>query len=239
MSDKVPDEYERSAAEEANIKLGNLPGGSTLLSNPKLGAEVLTTYEEKEKLIRENSDLESENRTDPLTGLPNGRALDEMLLGLEDNWQRSNEKGELSYGTFIAADLTHLKMANEAFGHDIGNRYLKEAAKILKDVLRQSDRVFRLGNTADEFIIHLGGQISKGELNNIEERINQSFETLQGEFRREYPNIDMSVSLASAGRDPGMNPIEAAHSALNKLSAAKRERERRTGERGGRVDVSD
>lgn len=230
-----------SAAHEANEKIGNIPGGTKTLSDPAIGAQILTTYEQNSALKRENVNLELENRTDHVTGLPNGRAYKEMLLGLEDKWHRLKKKDNQKSGTFIAADLTGLKKVDDdpSMGHDVGDLYLREGAKIFLGVLRASDRVCRLGDFSDEYMLHLSGPVFKKELAEIKIRINEGFADTQAEFRRTYPSIVMSVSLSSCSYNSEVNPGKAASEALRKLGDAKKKRERETGLRGEKVEVPD
>ena len=230
-----------SAAHETNEKIGNIPGGTKILSDPAIGTQILTTYEQNSALKRENINLEIENRTDHVTGLPNGRAYKEMLLGLEDKWNRLKKKDNQKSGTFLAADLTGLKKINDdpSMGHDVGDLYLREGAKIFLGVLRVSDRVCRLGDFSDEYMLHLSGSVSKGELAELKIRIDQGFADTQAGFRRTYPSIVMSVSLSGCSYNSEVNPMSAASEALKKLGEAKKKGERESGLRGEKVEVPD
>jgi diguanylate cyclase (GGDEF)-like protein/PAS domain S-box-containing protein len=78
---------------------------------------------------------------DSLTGLYNRRYYEYILpkLDREDNLPLS----------IIVADLNGLKLANDVFGHEAGDRLLKTSARILKDSIRGEDVVIRWGG--DEF----------------------------------------------------------------------------------------
>jgi two-component system, cell cycle response regulator len=76
---------------------------------------------------------------DPLTGLANRRALEEAKL-------------PASY-SLIELDLDHFKQVNDRFGHDAGDRVLKQVARVLRESVREQDQTFRLGG--EEFLVLL------------------------------------------------------------------------------------
>jgi two-component system cell cycle response regulator len=83
---------------------------------------------------------------DPLTGLPNRRALMERL---HCEWARlERHGGELS---FIMADLDHFKRVNDLYGHHIGDKLLQETSKALAGQCRENDLPVRYGG--EEFAI--------------------------------------------------------------------------------------
>ncbi len=79
-----------------------------------------------------------EARTDALTGLPNRRALLDVL-------EEQLETAEDHPFAFALIDLDHFKRVNDAFGHTVGDNVLKELAEIMRK--SASDECFfaRLG----------------------------------------------------------------------------------------------
>lgn len=75
--------------------------------------------------------------------------------------------------TFIIADLLRLKHINDSYGHSKGDKYIKETARILKDLFeKDGSRVYRLGG--DEFAIITTNNdldILDIELNEARERV--------------------------------------------------------------------
>jgi len=86
--------------------------------------------------------------TDPLTSLPNRRALDEILQREIERSKRYNRPLSV-----MVIDLDNFKMVNDTFGHSFGDEVLKTVGKILRESCRKVDIVGRYGG--DEFIIIL------------------------------------------------------------------------------------
>jgi diguanylate cyclase (GGDEF)-like protein len=84
------------------------------------------------------------SRTDPLTGVANGRAFsDRASLALAEMHRSRNPM------TFCYLDLDHFKAVNDTLGHREGDELLRVLASALKSRLRSTDMVARLGG--DEF----------------------------------------------------------------------------------------
>ncbi len=85
---------------------------------------------------------------DHLTGLPNRKLLKERMEQLLIEQERRHD-----YSALLFLDLDHFKQINDSLGHNIGDLILIETAHRLKQTLRKSDTLSRLGG--DEFIILL------------------------------------------------------------------------------------
>ena len=83
---------------------------------------------------------------DPLTGLPNRRALMARLLR---EWARIERHG----GTlsFVMADIDHFKRVNDSYGHGLGDQMLQEIARSIAGQCREVDLPGRYGG--EEFAI--------------------------------------------------------------------------------------
>ena len=93
-----------------------------------------------------NERLESLSLIDPLTQLLNRRALNELI---SHQLARANRNGEPL--TFLMIDLSGFRELNAKLGNMEGNRVLMEFARLLKNVFRGGDLVFRQGG--DEFLV--------------------------------------------------------------------------------------
>lgn len=86
---------------------------------------------------------------DPLTGLPNRALLSEYGSRLIAAAQRSHDRGALLF-----IDLDRFKPINDQYGHEVGDRVLRDVAMRLIDCTRHEDVVARVGG--DEFVAMLG-----------------------------------------------------------------------------------
>lgn len=87
---------------------------------------------------------------DVLTGLPNRKSF---YMKLEDMLLQSRRRSSDNTWALMFMDLDRFKHINDTLGHDIGDELLKKTADRIKECLRESDHVFRLGG--DEFTIIL------------------------------------------------------------------------------------
>ncbi len=132
----------------------SLPKRSQWLSD-EIDVLYQETYELVDRLQTLYVDVEQKNQElaykamhDELTGLGNRNKLNyelDLILKLE-----SYEQGTWAV---IALDLDNFKQVNDNLGHLIGDELLKIIARRIKDTIRQTDFVCRLGG--DEFIIIL------------------------------------------------------------------------------------
>lgn len=82
---------------------------------------------------------------DKLTGLYNRDFFEEELSRLDSNRQLPM--------SVIMGDLSGLKLINDAFGHDMGDKALKRVAELMKRAFRKEDIISRVGG--DEFVVLL------------------------------------------------------------------------------------
>lgn len=131
--------------------------------------------------------LSHEAQSDPLTGLANRRAMEELLSVLEQTQQPY---------TVLALDIDHFKRVNDTFGHDAGDVALKQVAEILKQNSRANDLACRSGG--EEFSLLLP-DTTQETARAIAERIRQSIADAR---IPQVGNLTISIGVASKAGAP-------------------------------------
>jgi diguanylate cyclase (GGDEF)-like protein len=131
----VPLLYDTSAVDEGYI-------GELIVVTPTYLVLGLLIIKGKELLVELREHAEALALLDPLTDLPNRRA---MLDWLTDETERESPTG------LILVDLDGFKDVNTAHGYPAGDAVLREAAARLQHSVRSDDVVARLGG--DEFAV--------------------------------------------------------------------------------------
>lgn len=99
---------------------------------------------------RKEKSLESQSRTDGLTGIYNKRYFLERA-GQEWDLVRRQDRSL----SIALMDIDHFKNINDTYGRDLGDFILQEVAQLLSDSLRVSDIVARYGG--EEYIVLFTG----------------------------------------------------------------------------------
>lgn len=108
-----------------------------------------------------NAQLEALATTDPLTGLPNHRA---MVAALDAEMERAHRYGRPFSVLFL--DIDHFKAINDGLGHAAGDAALREFAAVVRGSLRGVDTLGRWGG--EEFVALLPETDSEGALSAAE-----------------------------------------------------------------------
>ncbi len=141
-----------------------------------------------------HAQAESHALTDPLTGLPNARAL---ALRFDEEAARARRTNR----TFqvVMLDLDEFKNVNDSFGHKLGDRMLYEVATLIQNQLREYDFLARYGG--DEFVALVQ------ELVGIQvEELCMRIESVVSQFAMpvsggRYARVGISVGTATFGID--------------------------------------
>jgi diguanylate cyclase (GGDEF)-like protein len=164
---------------------------------PLLVTEVAVALERADLVDR----LSVAARTDPLTGLPNRRALDGLLP------EQLAEAAVAGSSLWVAVvDLDHFKAYNDGFGHPAGDALLRDAAQRWPQVLRASDTLVRLGG--EEFLVLMPGC-----------RLSDAWRLLN-RLRRSTP-LGQTCSIGLAGWDGTETGVELIGRADKAMYAAK------------------
>lgn len=115
------------------------------------------------ELKEANHHLQEIASRDPMTGLRN-------RLTLEDDIEKAivNFKKYQAPFALLMFDIDWFKDVNDTYGHDVGDEVIKEIASILKESVREEDKVYRAGG--EEFVILLN-RISLEATQKIAEKI--------------------------------------------------------------------
>lgn len=154
--------------------------------------------------------------TDPLTGLPNRRYLEEYLEAELARIRRYG--GECAVAMVDVDDFKHY---NDSLGHLAGDEVLRQLAQAMQEDVRLSDVVARYGGEEFGIIMVNTGPDEAGE---AAERLRQKIENRPFPREEIQPNGDLTVSVGFAccprDGDRYQELIEAADEALYR---AKRE----------------
>ncbi len=154
---------------------------------------------EKRELISAYARITKMANYDSLTDLPNLRLLNEFIPRYMDQAKR---QGWMLALLFI--DLDDFKPVNDNFGHEAGDRLLIEVSRRIRESLRNSDVVARVGG--DEFIALVQGASGEEVVSNVVEKIllamNKPFLLEQAECR-----VGVSIGISLYPQD-GITPDE-------------------------------
>lgn len=101
-------------------------------------ASALVVYFGKEQLQRQLQLASS----DPLTGASNRRYLLTQLASMRAEFVRAERISSL-----VLMDVDGLKAINDSYGHKVGDAVLESLATIVRERVRGSDTLFRIGGT--------------------------------------------------------------------------------------------
>ena len=132
---------------------------------------------------------------DALTGLVNRREFERRLEEAIEIGHRGDGQHVLCY-----LDLDRFKVVNDTSGHLAGDSMLREVAKLLRDAVRDSDTVGRLGG--DEFgMLLMGCPLEKAR--QIADDVCRAVGDHRFVWRDRIFNIGVSVGLVEISRESG------------------------------------
>ncbi|MEP1447385.1 MAG: diguanylate cyclase [Paraglaciecola sp.] len=124
----------------------------------QLGAELETKVEQRTReLEKANRELQTLAEIDQLTGSLNRLGLQKYLQSCFERLRRSNEPSSI-----VLFDFDNFKNINDSFGHNNGDKILKSAVTITKELIREQDKIARWGG--EEFLVLLPDTEKNGAL---------------------------------------------------------------------------
>ena len=157
------------------------------------GGHMILSMTDISRIKELERQLSHSARHDHLTGLANRVLLHDRIEQALARMQRNGSLLALLY-----LDLDRFKPINDRYGHETGDRVLREVAQRLRQVVRDSDTVCRYGG--DEFIILIDDLQHEADAENIALKLlallRQPME-IDGRSLR----VDASIGIALAPRD--------------------------------------
>ena len=131
---------------DASIKLSNGDYNVDFVNSNVSEIELLNTAFENmaSSLHEREKELRFTANRDSLTGLRNTTSYKRLVA--EFDKEIANKTANFGIAVF---DLNQLKKTNDTYGHDVGDKLITTAAKVISDVFKRSP-VFRIGG--DEFL---------------------------------------------------------------------------------------
>jgi len=136
--------------------------------------------------------------TDDLTGLYNRRGFMMFATRAVNIAKRQHHKLFVLF-----ADLDGLKKINDTMGHQVGDTYLEDTARLLQSSFREIDTIARMGG--DEFAV-FGSVTDEFIPQSLVDRLNAKIEEHNMASPGSFP---LSMSIGLSGYDPAHpEPIE-------------------------------
>ena len=154
-------------------------------------SQIRDAERDRDELERKHENLRQLARHDPLTGLLNRVALNELMSRPDvRDWMRQNDYG------LLLLDLDHFKKINDRYGHLHGDEVLRAVADVVRASIRTGDFALRYGG--EEVLIILPSTPSAG-IREVAHRIRRRI----GGLQLGHPlTVSMGMAMGNAGSDP-------------------------------------
>jgi diguanylate cyclase (GGDEF)-like protein len=166
--------------------------------------------------VRQRARAEHRAQHDPLTGLPNRTLFHDRVEVAIASTKRSGQNLALMF-----LDLDRFKAINDSLGHAVGNQLLQAVATRLRDAVRETDTVARMGG--DEFTVLLTGVADRSDAETAARKIVAEFARPFVTAGRElHTTTSIGIALYPSDGDDVDTLLKHADAAMYRAKAAGR-----------------
>jgi diguanylate cyclase len=218
VTSSVDQHHEQVSIIDAQLRTENAPDdrpvtdlvvgvvGEMIKANRELSGKLFQAQHQLEEKTAEIEAHITEAMTDPLTELPNRRALDEQLISRLEGWRKHNLPFSL-----LLIDVDHFKLFNDKHGHQVGDAVLKLVSETLRTSLRRHDFVTRFGG--EEFAVLL-------PYTTIDEAMIAVRKALNAIADAELPHGDEILRITASGGLANIQQFEEGESLIRRADQA-------------------
>jgi diguanylate cyclase (GGDEF)-like protein/PAS domain S-box-containing protein len=174
---------------ERNTQIAFVSSPMCGVLNPRTPFGYVIVLRDVTAQVRLTRRLAYEASHDSLTRLPNRRRFEEMIEGA-----LVSAKHSTAVHTVAFIDLDRFKQVNDSFGHETGDRLLRDVAHRMSLNVRGNDILARLGGDEFAMLLH---ECTPAQAERVVEKIRQSVESLPVVFNGKTIVLSASIGLAA------------------------------------------
>ena len=189
-----------SKTEKAEIVAALDAGANDYLAKPFDSGELRARVEVGRRMVEMQDELLKSRKAllhqanhDPLTGLPNRRAILDRLQ--KELARAARHSDVVSVGM---CDIDHFKAVNDTYGHPSGDDVLCRLARILTGCCREYDAVGRMGGEEFLLIVPMKADMTGTQIRSLYDRHCLSVAEAKMETRSGALSVTVSIGAAIA-----------------------------------------